>query len=132
MNSSTTTSAHYVAALRSELSEAGGARRAMALINQRALFPHRGTATLTRDQLELSEWGPQGAITIAKDSVSRITRQFDEDYGAFVGGGSAKWGGPVILELRDGTALYLLFDHRAFLEKTDNPAWEKRLLEWLA
>lgn len=121
----------YVAALRQELSAAGPGKRTAALINQRALFPHRGQAILTPEKFELADWDGHGPISIAPASVSRITRQFDDYYGAFVGGASSKWGAPVIVELKDKTAIYLLFNHRAFMEKTDNPAWEQALLEWL-
>ncbi|MGO3053531.1 MULTISPECIES: hypothetical protein [Micrococcales] len=130
MNSSVK-SAKYIAALRTELSDARATKRAAALINQRALFPHRGQATLTAEQLEFSDWGRQGSITIARESVRRVTRQFDQHYGAFVGGASAKWGAPIIIELKDGVVIYVLFNHRAFLEKTDNPEWEEALLKWL-
>lgn len=132
MNTSVNKSSKYIAALRTELTEAGTAKRAAALLNQRALFPHRGTATLTSSQLELADWDDKGAITISPSSVRRITRQFDDHYGAFVGGASAKWGAPIIIELKDGTAVYALFNHRAFLEKTDNPEWEDALLGWLS
>ncbi|MGO1838244.1 hypothetical protein [Microbacterium sp.] len=131
MNASTIRSSEYIAALRTELADAGPAKRAAAMINQRALFPHRGQATLTADQLELANWDGQGSIVISQTSVRRVTRQFDKHYGAFVGGASAKWGAPIIIELKDGTVIYVLFNHRAFLEKTDNPEWEDTLLEWL-
>ncbi|SMX92513.1 MULTISPECIES: hypothetical protein [unclassified Brevibacterium] len=132
MNTSVIKSTEYIAALRTELIGAGPAKRAVALLNQRTLFPHRGKATLTSGQLELAGWDDRGAIAISPTSVRRVTRQFDSHYGAFVGGASAKWGAPIIIELKDGTALYVLFDHRAFLEKTDNPAWEDALLGWLS
>lgn len=131
MNTSVNKSTQYIAALRTELTDAGPAKRAAALINQRVLFPHRGKATLTSGQLELANWDDKGAITIRPTSVRRVTRQFDKHYGAFVGGASAKWGAPIIIELKDGTVVYALFNHRAFLEKTDNPEWEEALLEWL-
>lgn len=130
MNSSIIRSSEYIAALRTELSDAGPAKRAAALINQRALFPHRGKAILTAPQLELTSWDTKGSITLSPTSVRRVTRQFDKHYGAFIGGASAKWGAPVIIELKDGTVMYILFNHRAFLEKTDNPDWEDALLEW--
>lgn len=121
----------YIAALRNELQSAGRRRRASALVNQKVLFPHRGQATLEPECLELDGWDDRGAIRISPSSVFRITRQFDSEYGAFVGGASSKWGAPVIIELTDGTAMYVLFNHRAFLEKTDNPHWEDLLLTWL-
>lgn len=131
MNTSVIKSTEYIAALRTELTDAGPAKRAVALLNQRVLFPHRGKATLTSGQLELADWDDKGAITISPTSVRRVTRQFDNQYGAFVGGASAKWGAPIIIELKDGTVVYALFNHRAFLEKTDNPEWEDALLGWL-
>lgn len=132
MNFSSKKSGNYVAALRTELTDAGSGRRALALLNQRVLFPHRGTANLFQDELELDGWDERGSIAVIRGSVSRIARQFDDRYGAFIGGGSSRWGAPVIIELQDGTALYLLFNHRTFLEKTDNPEWEAALLEWRA
>lgn len=131
-NSSPVRRAPYLAALRSELGDNGAARRATALLNQRVLFPHRGEAVLDEEALHLSTWTDDTDLTITRDTVSRITRQFDDFYGAFVGGGSSAWGAPVIIEFTDGTAIYLLFDHKAFLEKTTNPSWEKELLSWLS
>ncbi|MGO3325117.1 hypothetical protein [Gordonia sp. (in: high G+C Gram-positive bacteria)] len=124
--------ASYLAALRSELQESGRGRRFTALLSQKVLFPHRGRAKLTPGYLTLSEWDRQGQLQIAPEEVRRVTRQFDSQYGAFVGGASSKWGAPVIMDLDDGRSIYFLFDHRSFLEKTDNPHWEDILLAWLA
>ncbi|CAM5372664.1 hypothetical protein [Corynebacterium variabile] len=122
----------YVAALRSELGDAGTGRRMTALLNQKVLFPHRGQATLDPTVLTLGTWNDGADLRITKDAVSRITRQFDDYYGAFVGGASSAWGAPVIIEFTDGTAVYVLFDHRTFLEKTDNRNWEADLLRWMS
>lgn len=131
-NNSAIRRSSYVAALRSELGSSTPARRATALINQRVLFPHRGDAVLDDSELSLTSWNNDGDLLITRDVISRVTRQFDDFYGAFVGGGSSSWGAPVIIEFTDGTAVYLLFDHQSFLEKTTNPAWEKDLLAWLS
>ena len=87
---------------------------------------------MTPDYLTLSEWNSQGPLQILPEAVLRVTRQFDSQYGAFVGGASSKWGAPVIVDLDDERSIYFLFDHRPFLEKTNNPHWEDLLLAWLA
>ena len=84
-----------VAALRSELGDAGTGRRMTALLNQKVLFPHRGQATLDGTALTLGSWNNGTDLSITKDAVSRITQQFDDYYGAFVGGASSARGAPV-------------------------------------
>lgn len=106
-------------------------RRWAAVINQRVLFRHRGTAELLSDRLVLGGWD-RADLVIGAEQVSRIQRTFTSLYGRFVGGGSAEWGAPVIIDTAPDLQIYLLFDHRAFLEKSSNVDWHLDLITWRA
>lgn len=120
----------YIAATTQELINCGIGRRMAAVINQRVLFGHRGRAALLPDRLVLSNWTSAADLVVTADQVSTIRRTFTSHYGRFVGGGSAEWGAPVIITENSGLETYLLFDHRAFLEKSSNVEWHLDLLTW--
>ena len=121
----------YIGATTRELTTAGPGRRLAAVINQRVLFRHRGRAELRADRLVLHRWSGTTDLTIRADQLTSIERRFTSHYGRFLGGGSAEWGAPVILHATavDG-GVYLLFDHRAFLEKSSNVDWHLDLVTW--
>jgi hypothetical protein len=121
----------YIAATDTELRNAGVASRGMALLNQRVLFRHRGEASLRPGRLELRGWEGGDPLVVTPGDLADVQRTFTELYGRFVGGGSAEWGAPIILSRTESRpALYLLFEHRAFLEKSANVEWHLALLEW--
>jgi hypothetical protein len=120
----------YIAATVGELDSAGIAARTAAVFNQRVLFPHRGRAELLADRLVLRGWDRNQALIIEAAQVTKIRRMFTGSYGRFLGGGSAEWGAPIIISRVTGDEIYVLFDHRAFLEKSSNVDWHLDLLGW--
>jgi hypothetical protein len=120
----------YIAATAEELAAATFARRWAAAINQRVLFGHRGNAELSADGLVLRGWKQSEALTIERADITGLRREFTRLYGRFLGGGSAEWGAPIIISRVSGPDIYLLFDHRAFLEKSSNVEWHVALLSW--
>jgi len=120
----------YIAATAEELAAVGFARRWAAAVNQRVLFGHRGDAELATDGLVLGGWTRSGPLTIARADITGLKREFTRLYGRFLGGGSAEWGAPIIISRSSGPDVYLLFDHRAFLEKSSNVEWHLALLSW--
>ena len=121
----------YIAATAEELITAGVGKRLAAVINQRVLFRHRGQAELLPDRLVLGGWDGVGSLVIRPSRVTGIQRRFTTHYGRFLGGGSAEWGAPVILDVGSDLTVYLLFDHRAFLEKSSNVDWHLELIMWM-
>ncbi|PSK97691.1 hypothetical protein CLV63_10784 [Murinocardiopsis flavida] len=122
---------HYIAATADELRAAGPAAKVAAAIDQRVLFPHRGEAHLKPERLVFTGWDGDADVTVHRSEVTAVAREFTGLYGRFLGGGSKEWGAPIVLTLTEGAQVYALFDHRAFLEKTDNPDWERELRAWL-
>ena len=120
----------YIAATAEELGAVTFARRCAAAINQRVLFPHRGNADLAADGLVLHGWKRSEPLTIARTDITNLKREFTHLYGRFLGGGSAEWGAPIIISRTSGPDIYVLFDHRAFLEKSSNVEWHVALLSW--
>jgi hypothetical protein len=120
----------YIAATAEELAAATFARRWAAAINQRVLFSHRGNADLAADGLVLHGWKRSEPLTVARADITSLSREFTRLYGRFLGGGSAEWGAPIIISRVSGPDIYLLFDHRAFLEKSSNVEWHAALLSW--
>ena len=120
----------YIAATAEELAAVSVARRWAAAINQRVLFGHRGDAELAADALVLRGWRRSEPLTVARADITGLKREFTRLYGRFLGGGSAEWGAPIIISRASGPDIYLLFDHRAFLEKSSNVEWHTALLSW--
>lgn len=103
-----------------------------AAVDQRAVFPRAGTVRLHPNRLELTGWETGRDITVLPAELVAVSNEFTDLYGRFLGGGSKTLGAPLILELRSGTVLYLLVNHRWFTERTDNAHWTGRLTQWLA
>jgi len=120
----------YIAATADELAAATFTRRWAAAINQRVLFGHRGDADLAADGLVLHGWKRSAPLTVAREEITSLKREFTRLYGRFLGGGSAEWGAPIIISRVSGPDIYLLFDHRAFLEKSSNVEWHAALHSW--
>ncbi|MEU3711034.1 hypothetical protein [Streptomyces catenulae] len=122
---------NYFGATAEDLADTGVGGRAKAIINQRALFPRRGTATLYNNRLVLTGWDNADYVTLFPREIDSISNEFTELYGRFLGGGLKKAGAPVILHRTSGTEIYLLLNHRWFTERTDNNRWYKLLTNWL-
>jgi len=120
----------YYGATAVDLKGTNLADKAKAVVNQRALFPRRGTAVLYSDRLVLTGWDG-GDVTLHPSEIASITNEFTELYGRFLGGGVKKMGAPVILQRTSGEEVYLLLNHRWFSERTDNVRWFKLLRDWL-
>ncbi len=103
-----------------------------AAVDQRAIFPRAGTIRLHLSQLELNGWEQGRDITIHPAELASVGNDFTDLYGRFLGGGSKTLGAPLVLQLRSGTVIYLLVNHRWFTERTDNAQWAGRLAQWLA
>lgn len=103
-----------------------------AAIDQRAIFPRSGAIVLHPNRLELTGWDDGRDITVHPAELAAVSNDFTELYGRFLGGGSKTLGAPLVLELRSGTMLYLLVNHRWFTERTDNAVWSGRLGQWLS
>ncbi|NUR97052.1 MAG: hypothetical protein HOV67_17565 [Kribbellaceae bacterium] len=103
-----------------------------AVIDQRAVFPRSGTVRLHPNRLELTKWDNGRDIAVHPAELTAVGNDFTELYGRFLGGGSRTLGAPLTLELKSGTVLYLLINHRWFTERTDNAQWTGRLTQWLA
>jgi hypothetical protein len=103
-----------------------------AAVDQRAIFPRSGTIRLHLSHLELAGWNHGRDVTVHPAELASVSNDFTDPYGRFLGGGSKTLGAPLVLELRSGTVLYLLVNHRWFTERTDNAQWTGRLTQWLA
>jgi hypothetical protein len=115
-----------------ELSARKGWKTVRALLDQRAIFPRAGSIRLHHNRLELTGWDDARDITVHPSELNSVRNDFTELYGRIYGGGSKTYGAPLVLELRSGTLLYLLVNHRWFTERTDNAEWAGRLGQWLA
>jgi hypothetical protein len=113
-----------------ELSTRTGWKTVRALIDQRAIFPRAGMIQLYLNRLELTGWDNGRDITVHPGELNSVSNEFTDLYGRIYGG-SKTLGAPLVLELRSGTLLYLLVNHRWFTERTDNAAWSGRLSQWL-
>ncbi|MGQ4405614.1 hypothetical protein ACN6K4_008068 [Streptomyces hayashii] len=123
--------ADYIGATARELSEKRAAAKIVAGISQRTLFQRRGRIILHPDLLVLTGWSDNGDLTLTRTDVTAAKTRFTHLYGRFLGG-LLNAGRPLILNTTDASAdeVYLLIDHRGFLETTDDRAWEKRIDRW--
>ncbi|AXE40232.1 hypothetical protein [Acidipropionibacterium virtanenii] len=124
-----TRSAEYVGAYATELEAATAGDRAAGGISQKVLFRHRGTVELTTDRLVLNDWS-DGPLRLPRSAVIGLARTYTDLYGRFVGG-LLDAGKPLIVDTTEGR-IYLLIDHKGFMETNRNKAWEEAIREWLA
>jgi hypothetical protein len=123
--------AEYIGTTTSFLRSTSKVDYAKAMINQKVLFPHRGTAILHGDRLVLTDWGGEGSdVSIYPGQIDRISNEFTQHYDRFIGGGVRKFGAPIIVHQTDGEQVYLLLNYRWFWERTDNVRWFAMLTEW--
>ncbi|MFG2576253.1 hypothetical protein [Streptomyces sp. NPDC048481] len=123
--------ADYIGATAHELGEKRAAAKIAAGISQRTLFPRRGRIVLHPDRLVLTGWSHNGDLTLTRADVTAAETRFTHLYGRFLGG-LLNAGRPLILSTADVSAgeVYLLINHRGFLETTDDRAWAQRIEHW--
>lgn len=123
--------ADYIGATARELSEKRAAAKIAAGISQKTLFQRRGRIILHPDLLVLTAWSNDGDLTLTPADITTAETRFTRLYGRFLGG-LLNAGRPLILNTTHASAdeVYLLVNHRGFLETTDDRAWEKRIERW--
>ncbi|GAA4638258.1 hypothetical protein GCM10023196_095240 [Actinoallomurus vinaceus] len=122
--------APYIASTAEELRARRKGDRIAAGVDQSVLFPRRGQATLYDDRLVLSGWGDDGDLVLRPDQVTSVANEFTNLYGRFIGG-LLNAGKPLILGTTMVGEIYLMIDHRTFMETTDNRRWTALIKEWL-
>lgn len=123
--------ADYIGATAHELSEKRAAAKIAAGIHQRTLFQRRGRIILHPGLLVLTGWSDNGDLTLTRTDITAAETRFTQLYGRFLGG-LLNAGQPLILTTTHASAgeVYLLINHRGFLETTDDRAWEQRIERW--
>jgi hypothetical protein len=120
--------AEYIGSTAVELAAKRRGDRVAAGVDQRVLFARRGRITLTVDALRLEGWGEQGDLFLHPADVLGVANRFTALYGRFAGG-LLNAGKPLILETTVGE-IYLMVDHRTFMETTDNRRWAALIETW--
>ncbi|MBA8928896.1 hypothetical protein BC739_006113 [Kutzneria viridogrisea] len=121
----------YIATTAADLAVTSKAAFAKAMINQKVLFPRRGTASLYGNRLVLGDWDSTGDVSIYPSQILDISHEFTELYGRFIGGGVRRFGAPVVLRLKNEVEVYLLLNYRWFVERSDNVRWYGMLAQWM-
>lgn len=103
--------------------------RLAAGVDQSVLFPRRGTIRLQPDRMVLTDWGGSGDLLLDPGHVTGVERKFTDLYGRFIGG-LLDSGKPLILETTSVGSIYLLVNHKAFMETTENRKWEELIDRW--
>ncbi|GAA3263733.1 hypothetical protein GCM10020216_106830 [Nonomuraea helvata] len=95
------------------------------------LFPRRGQVVLRADRLVISGWDGTTDLILRPGEVTSVRNEYTDLYGRFVGGllNSCK---PLVLGTAAHGEVYLMVNHRRFLETTDNRAWARLLKDWIA
>lgn len=103
--------------------------RMAAGVDQSVLFPRRGTLRLRPGQLVLTGWGHSGDLSLEPGQVTGVERKYTDLYGRFVGG-LLDSGKPIILNTTAVGSIYLLVNHKTFMETTQNKKWEDLINQW--
>jgi hypothetical protein len=122
--------ASYIGCTTEELARKSHGDRIAAGVDQKTLFPRRGTVTLHSEDIVLEGWRDGGDLVLRRADVTSITNEFTELYGRFLGG-LLNAGKPLILGTTVVGEIYLMIDHRSFLETTSNRTWAKLLNTWM-
>ena len=120
--------AEYLGCTTTELTAKRRGDRVAAGVDQKVLFQRRGRITLTATQLLLEGWADGGDLVLRPADVTGVENRFTDLYGRFVGG-LLNAGKPLILQTRIGE-IYLMVDHRTFMETTDNRRWAALIETW--
>ncbi|MFI8534977.1 hypothetical protein ACIGMX_32610 [Streptomyces aquilus] len=123
--------ADYLGATARELSEKRAGAKVAAGISQKTLFQRRGRIILRPDLLVLTGWSDNDDLTLTRADITAAETRFTHLYGRFLGG-LLNAGQPLILTTTHASAdeVYLLINHRGFLETTDDRAWAQRIAQW--
>ncbi|MEO3875477.1 hypothetical protein ABGB18_42415 [Nonomuraea sp. B12E4] len=100
-------------------------------VDQRVLFPRRGAVVLYEDRLLLQGWDDQADLVLRQAEVTSVDNEFTELYRRFLGG-LLNSGKPLILGTATVGEIYLMVDHKTFMETTDNRRWATLLKTWLS
>lgn len=127
----------FCAATVDELRNASAARRWTALVDQRRLFPHRGSIELTADHLDLGTWRRLYPADIRGVSVDYVP-----EFSRFAAGGTRggfpsfgnirKLGAPLILDLASAERLVILIDYTLWSGTNKAASWEPAIRGFLA
>ena len=71
---------------------------------------------------------PAAALILGPTDVTGVENRFTDLYGRFIGG-LLNAGKPLILQTRFGE-IYLMVDHKTFMETTDNRRWAALIETW--
>lgn len=118
----------YHAATVDELRKNSSLRRAIAIVDQRLLFPHRGRLELTPDRLTLDSWK-----SLTPDDVYNVSMGFLPEYGRIAAGGARggfpsfgvlkRLGAPLVLDLKTGERVVLVIGYTWWSGSTKNTSW---------
>lgn len=127
----------FCAATVEELRDTSAVRRWTALVDQRLLFPHRGSIELTADRLELGTWRCLYPADIRGVSVNYVA-----EFSRFAAGGTRggfpslgnirNLGAPLILDLASGERLVVLIDYALWSGTNKAASWEPVIRDFLA
>jgi len=127
--------ATYLGASEDELRVASDSRRVLAVTDQRRLFPHQGTLTLTPEAIDLRGWR-----TLTPTQVTTVELTFTPLYSRWIAGGVrgrnasfglfGSLGKPIVLSLLGEAPLYLLIDFRWLTGINKARAWAPRIAIW--
>lgn len=126
----------FCAATIDELRDTSAMRRWAALVDQRLLFPHRGSIELTADHLDLGAWRCLHPADIRAVSVNYVA-----EFSRFAAGGTRggfpslgnirKLGAPLILDLASDERLVVLIDYTLWSGTNKAASWEPAIREFL-
>jgi hypothetical protein len=124
-----TAHAQYIGSTTEELAAKRRGDRIAAGVDQKVLFPRRGVITLFPDRLVLSGWNDTGDLVLRPAEVLSIENRFTDLYGRFLGG-LLNAGKPLVVRTSTAGEIYLMVDHKTFMETTDNRRWARLLDSW--
>ncbi|MEV0400565.1 hypothetical protein [Actinoallomurus sp. NPDC050550] len=122
--------ARYIGCTADELTTRKKGDRLAAGIDQSVLFHRRGSATLHEDRLVLSDWADTGDLVLRPVDVISVTNEYTKLYGRFIGG-LLNAGKPLIMGTTKAGEIYLMVNHKTFMETTDNRKWTQLIKTWL-
>jgi hypothetical protein len=124
-----TAHAQYIGSTTEELAAKRRGDRIAAGVDQKVLFPRRGVITLFPDRLVLSGWNDTGDLVLRPAEVLSIENRFTDLYGRLLGG-LLNAGKPLVVRTSTAGEIYLMVDHKTFMETTDNRRWARLLDSW--
>jgi hypothetical protein len=126
----------YLGATEDELRRASNAKRALALADQRSLFPHHGLLELLPDTIVLGDWR-----SVPRSEVADVQFTFTDAYSRWVAAGArgnypsfgvfGSLGKPLIVGILDDEPVYLLLEFRWLSGINQNRTWYPILVDWL-